>query len=124
MGLTNWVKAYVDHYNRQDIDGMLEQVADDVVFENISNSGGSMTLQGIDAMRQVTELGIQAFSYRRQRIVNLIEGDNKVAAEVVFTGMAALNLPNGIKQGETVELRGVTIFEFRNGKLSRVADYS
>lgn len=118
------IERYVDCYNRMDFDAMLECVADDVVFENISNHGESMCLQGKDAMRQVAELGMQAFSYRRQAIAKLICGDGSAAAEVRFTGTAALDLPNGVLRGETVEVRGVTIFEIRNGLLSRIADYS
>ena len=44
--LESLVERYVDCYNRVDVEGMLECVTDDVEFENISNSGQSMQLQG------------------------------------------------------------------------------
>ena len=49
------IERYVDCYNRVDVDGMLECVTDDVRFENISNAGQSMQLQGKDALAQVAQ---------------------------------------------------------------------
>ena len=103
---------------------MLEHVTEDVVFENISNSGQSMRLEGKQAMREVVELSGNAFSYRRQRVVSLVCATHKAAAEVEFEGKAAVNLPNGTQAGETVKIRGASFFEFRGGLLSRIADYS
>ena len=45
------VRRYVERYNANDVDGMLECCADDVVFETISNPGGSIRLSGKDEMR-------------------------------------------------------------------------
>jgi ketosteroid isomerase-like protein len=54
--LDDVIARYIQSYNARDIDGMLDCVTDDVVFENISNAGGSMRLDGKDMMRQVAEL--------------------------------------------------------------------
>ncbi len=118
------ISKYISCYNARDVDGMLEYVTEDVVFENISNTGQSMRLEGKPAMRQVAELSGNAFSYRRQRVISFIAGGNKAAAEVEFEGKAAVNLPNGTQAGETVKIRGASFFEFRGGLLSRIADYS
>ncbi len=118
------IEQYIRCYNQVDIDGMLECVSEDVVFENVSNAGQSMRLEGKEAMRDIANLGMRAFSYRRQNILKLICQDDSAAAEVTFTGVAALDLPNGTKQGETVEIHGVSLFEMRDGQLSRVADFS
>jgi len=115
---------YIACYNSRDIQGMLACVTDDVVFENISNSGQSMRLEGKEAMGQVAELSGNAFSYRRQRLVSLVSDGTRAAAEVEFEGKAAVDLPNGVRAGETVKLRGSSFFELRGGLLSRIADYS
>lgn len=122
--LKDVITRYIACYNARDIDGMLDCVTEDVVFENISNSGQSMRLEGKPAMRQVAELSGNAFSYRRQRMVNLIVAEDKASAEVEFEGKAAVDLPNGVSAGETVKIRGASFFELRGGLLSRVADYS
>lgn len=118
------IRRYVSCYNDRDIDGMVACVTEDVVFENISNTGQSMRLDGRDMMRQVAELSGNAFSYRRQRVVNIVSGNGKAAAEIEFEGKAAVDLPNGVKAGETVKVRGASFFEFRGPLLCRIADYS
>jgi ketosteroid isomerase-like protein len=122
--LDDVIARYIQSYNARDIDGMLDCVTDDVVFENISNAGGSMRLDGKDMMRQVAELSGNAFTYRRQRLINVVSGAGKAAAEVEFEGKAAVDLPNGVKAGETVKVRGASFFEFRGDLLCRIADYS
>ncbi|MBD3769377.1 MAG: nuclear transport factor 2 family protein [Rhodobacterales bacterium] len=122
--LDDIIARYIQSYNARDIDGMLDCVTDDVVFENISNAGGSMRLDGKDMMRQVAELSGNAFSYRRQRLINVVSGSGKAAAEIEFEGKAAVDLPNGVKAGETVKVRGASFFEFRGNLLCRIADYS
>ncbi|MDP1554007.1 MAG: nuclear transport factor 2 family protein, partial [Hyphomonas sp.] len=87
------IRRYIASYNDRDIDGMLACVTDDVVFENISNAGQSMRLDGKAMMRQVAEVSGNAFSYRRQRLTNLVTGEGKAAAEIEFEGRAAVDLP-------------------------------
>ncbi len=122
--LESLIERYVDCYNRIDVDGMLECVTDDVRFENISNAGQSMQLQGKDALAQVAQASAQAFTYRRQRMISLITKDDHAAAEVRFQGLAALDLPNGVKEGQSVDIRGASFFEARDGLLCRIVDYS
>ena len=122
--LEDIIARYIASYNARDIDGMITCVTDDVVFENISNRGQSMRLDGKEMMAQVAELSGNAFSYRRQRIVNVVTGAGKAAAEIEFEGKAAVDLPNGVKAGETVKVRGASFFEFRGNLLCRIADYS
>jgi len=118
------IRRYIASYNDRNIDGMLACVTDDVVFENISNAGQSMRLDGKVMMRQVAEVSGNAFSYRRQRLTNLVTGTSTAAAEIEFEGRAAVDLPNGIRAGETVRVRGASFFEFRGPLLCRIADYS
>ncbi len=108
------INRYIQNYNDRDIEGMLDCVTEDVVFENISNTGQSMRFEGRERMGQVAELSGNAFSYRRQRLLNFVIGEGK----------AAVDLPNGVKAGETVRIRGSSFFEFRGRLLSRIADYS
>jgi hypothetical protein len=122
--LDDVIARYIACYNDRDIDGMIDCVTDDVVFENISNTGQSMRLNGKENMREVAVLSGNAFSYRRQRVINLVTGAGKAAAEIEFEGKAAVDLPNGLSAGDTVKVRGASFFEFRGSLLSRIADYS
>lgn len=118
------VIRYINCYNDRDIDGLLACVTEDVIFENISNSGQNMRLDGRDAMGEVARLSTNAFSYRRQKIISFIDGGDKASAEVQFEGKAAVDLPNGTKAGEMLTLMGASFFEIRGGLLCRIADYS
>lgn len=118
------INRYIQSYNDRDIEGMLDCVTEDVIFENISNASQSMRLEGRDQMGEVARLSGHAFSYRRQRMINLIIGEGKASAEIEFEGKAAVDLPNGVRAGETVKIRGASFFEFRGRLLSRIADYS
>lgn len=122
--LDDVIGQYIACYNARDIDGMIDCVTEDVIFENISNTGQSMRLDGKSSMREVAELSGNAFSYRRQRIISLVSGAGKAAAEIEFEGKAAVDLPNGLSAGEVVKVRGASFFEFRGNLLCRIADYS
>ncbi|HAS8484195.1 TPA: nuclear transport factor 2 family protein, partial [Vibrio vulnificus] len=41
-----------------------------------------------------------------------------------YTGTLAIDLPNGLKSGQVLELKGQTYFEFQNGKISHIKDVS
>lgn len=118
------ISRYISCYNERDIDGLLACVTEDVIFENISNSGQNMRLEGRSAMEEVARLSTNAFSYRRQKILSFIDGGDKASAEVRFEGKAAVDLPNGTKAGEMLTLIGASFFDLRGGLLSRIADYS
>ncbi len=118
------VRRYVDRYNSNDVEGMLDCCSEDVVFETITNPGGSIKLNGKDEMREVIEATTRAFRERRHEVVNILVDGVKAAAETVFSGVAAAELGNHVRQGEHVSIRGATLFETRGDKLSRICDYS
>lgn len=124
MMSTKIISKYIDAYNDRDIDGMLECVTEDVTFENISNTGHSMSFEGRKAMAEIIRLSGNAFSYRRQKLVKLIESGNLASAEVIFEAKAAVDLPTGAKAGDMIKLRGASFFELRDGLLCRIADYT
>ena len=75
------VRLYVDRYNSNDVDGMLDCCVDDVIFETIANPGGSIRLTGKIEMREIIEATTRAFRERRQEVVNiLVDGDKEDAA--------------------------------------------
>ncbi|MEY2759693.1 MAG: hypothetical protein RIR33_3471 [Pseudomonadota bacterium] len=118
------VRRYVDRYNSNDVDGMLECCADDVVFETVTNPGGSIRLSGKDEMREVIEATTRAFRERRHEVVTILVDGQRAAAETVFSGVAAAELGQHVRPGEHVSIRGATMFELRDNKLSRICDYS
>ncbi|GAB3577511.1 hypothetical protein GCM10027578_45320 [Spirosoma luteolum] len=118
------IEAYLNAYNRKDVAGMLAVVHDDIRFENVSNSGTSMTLTGKQALEQQAEQFLAVFSERNQAITSLIVAGNRAAAEIDYRATVAQDLPNGWKANQSITLHGVSIFESRDGRLCRISDYS
>jgi len=118
------VRRYVERYNSNDVEGMLECCADDVVFETVTNPGGSIRLNGKDEMREVIEATTRAFRERRHEVIAMIVDGQRAAAETIFSGVAAAELGQAVRTGEHVSIRGATIFELRNNRLARICDYS
>lgn len=118
------VRRYVDRYNANDIEGMLECCADGVIFETVTNPGGSLRLTGKDEMRQVIEATMRAFRERRHEVVSILVEGQRAAAETLFSGVAAAELGQNVRPGDHISIRGATIFELRDNRLARICDYS
>ena len=118
------VRRYVDRYNSNDVEGMLDCCADDVIFETITNPGGMIRLNGKIEMREIIEATTRAFRERRHEVVSILVDGEKAAAETVFSGVAATELGQYVRPGEHVSIRGATMFELRDNKLARICDYS
>jgi len=118
------VRRYVERYNANDVDGMLDCCAENVVFETISNPGGSIRLNGKAEMRQVIEATTRAFRERRHEVVAILVEGQRAAAETAFSGIAAAELGQYVRPGEHVSIRGASMFEVSDDKLVRICDYS
>ena len=118
------VRRYVERYNANDVDGMLVCCSDDVVFETVTNPGGSIRLTGKTEMREVIETTTRAFRERRHELVAILVDGQRAAAETVFSGVAAAELGHYVRSGEHVSIRGATIFELRDNRFARICDYS
>jgi ketosteroid isomerase-like protein len=103
---------------------MLDSCSDDVVFETVTNPGGSIRLNGKEEMREVIEATTRAFRERRHEVVAILVDGQRAAAETVFSGIAAAELGQQVRPGEHVSIRGATIFELRDNRLARICDYS
>jgi ketosteroid isomerase-like protein len=118
------VRRYVERYNANDVDGMLDCCAENVVFETISNPGGSIRLNGKAEMREVIEATTRAFLERRHEVVAILVEGQRAAAETAFSGVAAAEMGQFVRPGEHVSIRGASMFEVSDNKLVRICDYS
>ncbi len=123
-GVRSLVQRYVDRYNSNDVDGMLDCCADDVVYESVTNPHGAMRLNGKAEVREAIEATARAFRERRQERVGMIVDGERAAAETVFSGVATASMGAAVRTGEHVSIRTATIFEASEGRLARICDYS
>ena len=118
------INRYVKAYNAFDIEGMVQTVSDNIEFENISKGDVNAYSKGIHEFRELAEQGQFLFSSREQCITDIKELDDKIVTHIVYRGVLATDLPNGLKEGETLTLEGQSIFTFQEGKISRIQDVS
>ena len=123
MSVPEIVRKYIDAYNRRDVAALLACVADDIVFENISNSSMSMKVEGKAAFAELAERAAIIFTNRRQVISNAVVEGGRVAMEVDWTGIPAVDL-GSMKAGEPIAMRGASFMTVSEGLLTRIVDLS
>lgn len=124
MTLKSLVNTYLDHYNAFRTEELLEMFTDDCNFQNVTNSAGVVECTDKMQLRSVFEQSQDLFQTRKQTITNWIENGNKVAIETDYVATLACDLPNGFQKGDTIYVRGVSTFEFEDGKIKSLRDYS
>ncbi|WP_114939959.1 nuclear transport factor 2 family protein [Mucilaginibacter endophyticus] len=118
--ISNYVKAY----NNFDVEGMLKDLAPTVKFENVSNGDVNMELDGIEAFRNQAEQAVRLFERREQIIRSFKHTGNKTEIEIDYNAIIAIDLPNGLKKGDELNLKGHSIFTFEGDKIVGIMDIS
>ena len=121
----NLIDRYLHAYNTFDIEGMLATLHSDVEFRNVSGDEVNATASGIGEFSEMAQQSKALFS-SRQQTVKAFEaiGDDGASIQLAYEGVLAADLPNGMKAGEVLQLTGRTEFEFKDGSISRIVDYS
>lgn len=122
--LKDIVERYIKFYNAFQISEMVELFTDDCIFQNVSNSSGIITTVGKDELQKLAKQNLALFSKKEQIVTNWVIGENKIAVEIDFTAELACDFPNGMKKGDTLQLKGVSIYEFKSDKIKRLVDFS
>ena len=120
----NLVENYISAYNNFDVEKMLAVLHGEIIFKNISDGETTLEINGIDAFRNQAEKAAQLFTEREQKVKNLLFDENSCKIEIDYQGKLAADLPNGLKAGDKIELRGKSIFRFADGKISEIQDIS
>ncbi len=118
------ISNYIDAYNSFDVDSMLTDFDPSIKFENISNGTINMTLVGLTAFRQQAEQAKNLFSKRQQTIKSYQHENDETRIEIDYQAILAIDLPNGLKQGDELNLVGSSIFKFLDDKIIALTDIS
>ncbi|GAB3644012.1 nuclear transport factor 2 family protein [Spirosoma arcticum] len=123
------IKQYIAAYNRMDVPGMVALLHDVIVFENVSNANGITVTQGKAEFETLARQSLDVFRSRCQTIRSLTLGERTAAVEIEYEAVLNIDLPTSrnagpLKAGEIMQLRGVTVFAFSDGKIARISDYS
>ena len=118
------IEAYVKSYNQFDVAGMSKHLHQDVAFQNVPNGEITLELEGIEAFRAQAEQAKALFRSRQQTVTDMQFDDDTVEVTINYQGMLAQDLPNGLKAGDTLQLKGKSIFTFAEGKVIKLTDES
>ena len=118
------IKDYINAYNNFDIEKMLTHLDEHVKFENISNGATNMTLTDLNSFREQAEQAKKIFTTRNQTIRSWTHQDNLIEIEIEYNAVLAIDLPNGLKKGDNLNLEGKSIFKFSGDKIIELTDIS
>lgn len=119
-----YIEQYLKAYNAFDTEAMVANLHEAIEFKNISDGEINMHTKGIQAFRQQAEQAKQFFQTRLQRLTNLSFDTDAVTAEIDYHAVLAMDLPNGMKKDDELELKGRSIFRFKDHKIIAITDIS
>lgn len=118
------IQNYIDGYNQFNVDKMVSDLDDNVVFENIQNDETNMSLSGLEAFREQADQALNYFSTRKQTITSFKHSDSETEIEIEYYAVLAMDFPNGLKSGQELNLTGKSIFKFLDDKIVKLTDIS
>lgn len=118
------IREYVKAYNNFDIESMLKSLHPEIEFINISNGEINLRLSGIDQFREQAEKAKNIFSRRHQEITSFSRPLDSVEVEINYRGTFAIDLSDQIRKGDDIELKGKSVFKFKDEKIIQLTDMS
>lgn len=118
------VENYVRAYNDFDIDEMMSGLHKKIIFKNISGGETTLELNGLEAFRDQARQAVGLFAEREQKIANFVCNEEFCEIEINYRATLASDLPNGLKSGDKIDLKGKSIFRFADGKIVEIQDIS
>ncbi len=122
---TNKIFRYLEAYNNMDVENMIADFDDRIIFINIMNGEESMKLQGIEEFKKQAFEALSYFSERQQSIETMTHSYISTKIVINYRAIAAIDFPNGLKKGDEIKLKGKSVFEFSaDGKIVKLTDIS
>lgn len=118
------IKHYINAYNKFDIQGMLRDLHPSIHFENIADGQVNVATDGIEAFKDQAERAKGLFREREQKIIHVQPAADTIVVQIEYRAILAKDLPDGLKAGDKIEMRGQSSFSFKDGKIARIADES
>lgn len=118
------IHNYIEGYNQFDIDKMIADFDESIVFENIQNGETNLTLNGIKEFKAQAEKAKEYFSARKQIITSFKQDEVTAIIDIDYYAVLAIDFPNGLKAGQELSMKGKSIFQFLEDKIVRLTDIS
>jgi len=120
----NLIERFIRAYNSFDVDGMVALLHPECSFQNVSGGQINASAAGISQFRELAEKSKSVFSSRHQTITSCQFEGQTVTVGIEYEGVLRADLPNALKAGERIQLKGKSVFKFRDGLIFQITDYS
>jgi hypothetical protein len=118
------VKKFIEAYNSLNVEKMITYLHPEIEFKNISNGEENVHTQGINEFRELANKSLEIFREREQKIISYAELKDTVNVEINYHAILAIDLPNGLKSGDNFDMKGKSIYVFKNDLISLLIDES
>lgn len=108
------VRRFNDAFNRHDVDGVMALMTDDCVFENTNPPPDGATYRGQNEVRAVWQKFFAANPDALFEFEEVFASGNRCVVRWIY---------RKTKEGKPWHLRGVDIFEVRDGKIAGKRSY-
>jgi hypothetical protein len=115
---------YIEGYNSFDSQKMVKDFSENIIFENIQDGKVTMKLKGFQEFLSQAEAAKNYFSKRKQTIISIDHQSDYSETLIDYHAVLACDLPNGLKKGEELRLKGKSRFHFQDGKILKLIDES
>lgn len=116
------ISTFIHAYNGFDIDAMLSMLHPDIEFKSVTDGEVNVYIQGKNEYRILAEQSRNLYSSRKQTVMEFHEKEDQAFVEIFYTSVLAIDLSEEMKAGDTLNLRGLTEFVFRDEKIYRLTD--
>ena len=118
------IENYIEAYNQFDIDAMLDNLDENVVFQNVSFGQMDLQTNGIQEFKHQAEEAKRLFSERTQTITSWTIKKDQITVGINYIGILAVDIPQRASVGDTLELNGKSEFQFEGDKIVSIKDIS
>lgn len=118
------VKKFIAAYNSLSVEIMITYLHPEIEFKNISGGIVNAHTKGIKEFNKLANSSIKIFKEREQKITSYTESDATVNVEINFRGILAIDLPDGLKSGETLVMNGKSTYVFKDNLIILLVDES
>lgn len=118
------IEKYIVVYNAFDIDGMMSVLHPEITFKNISGGEETASASGEAAFWNLAEQSKVLCMSRKQTIENIDFSTDSATVKIAYEAILAVDLPNGLKAGDELNMPGKTEFAFAEGKIFGITDIS
>ncbi|WP_211533323.1 nuclear transport factor 2 family protein [Methanobacterium alkalithermotolerans] len=116
------VEDYILAYNNFDVPGMVSYLHEDMLFQNISQGKVTLELKGRNSFTRQAYQAVNLFKEREIIITEVNFEKEDMIVKIDYKGTLGVDVPDGPKKGEKIELKGGSIFQFKEGKISSIKD--